>query len=362
MTYMGTTKAEMSSSLLEPGYETVDVADRIIAFIAPAFRGAVVTGNTTVIGGNDSLMVVDSGHFPSLTKRIITQIRHRFQQPPKFVVNTHWHPDHWMGNSLFREAFPGMPILSHVSTRKMIQRSMLDYPEQMSKQFPAILRDTKEAVRNGKRKDGTVLTEEDKRYRSQVIIPDVENFLIEIEKMQVEPPNLTFEEGVNVDLGDREVRVLHLGRGNTAGDVVVYVPDSKILVTGDLVVAPTPFASGSYISEWVETLKKLRAFDATSLVPGHGSVMHDWDYVDTVSGMLKSIADQVQNAVERNAAIPGNSPLSLEDVHKIVELETYEKGMVGEDYFLKLAFQRAFAQPAIARAFLEAKFSEERST
>ena len=75
---------------------------------------------------------------------------------------------------------------------------------------------------------------------------------------------MTFEgTTLTLFLGHREIRLLHFGRGNTAGDVAVYVPDAKVVATGDLVVAPTPYAYGAYLGEWSEGLGKLAALDAS---------------------------------------------------------------------------------------------------
>ena len=54
------------------------------------------------------------------------------------------------------------------------------------------------------------------------------------------PPTVTFDKRMVVDLGGRKVEISFLGRGSTGGDAVIYVSDAKILITGDLLVAPTP--------------------------------------------------------------------------------------------------------------------------
>ncbi len=71
-----------------------------------------MTGNSTVIIGKDAVLVVDSGHFPSLTRRQIDDIRRLTDKPVAFVVNTHWHADHNTGNYIYREQFPAVSIIS----------------------------------------------------------------------------------------------------------------------------------------------------------------------------------------------------------------------------------------------------------
>lgn len=75
---------------------------------------------------------------------------------------------------------------------------------------------------------------------------------------------------------------MHLGRANTAGDVVAWIADAKVLVAGDLVVHPFPYATQSFVSEWAAAMRKLEAMPYDALVPGHGPVMRDRQYVSSV--------------------------------------------------------------------------------
>ena len=84
------------------GYEAVKLADGIYAFTSPQSNGAIVTGNSVAIISDEGVLVVDSGHFPSLTARMVDQIKRLTDQPVRFLVNTHWHPDHNSGNGLYR--------------------------------------------------------------------------------------------------------------------------------------------------------------------------------------------------------------------------------------------------------------------
>ena len=110
------------------------------------------------------------------------------------------------------------------------------------------------------------------------------------------------------------MQILHLGRGNTGGDTVVYVPDAQVVAAGDMVVYPAPYAFGSRLGEWVETLRKLQALGATRLVPGHGPVLRDGAYVSAVIDLLEETRRQVQAAVKDG--------LSLDDTRKRVDLRS----------------------------------------
>jgi len=208
----------------------------------------------------------------------------------------------------------------------------------------------KDMLQSGKHTDGTPLTEEDKQS-FPVFISDIESLVPEWRQTKFIGPTMGFEQAVNISLGNREVKVMWLGRGDTGGDAVIYVPDSKVVMTGDLVVSPTPYSFGSYLSEWIQTLNKLMALDATTIVPGHGLVQHDWGYVKTLVSMLESVTSQVRAAVKQK--------LSLEDTRKKVDLESYRRLLCGDSIWRNGAFRIAFAEPAVERAYQEAKFASE---
>lgn len=83
-------------------------------------------------------------------------------------------------------------------------------------------------------------------------------------------PTLTFDRELTVDIGNCRVEVKHLGRGNTVGDALVYLPREKILVTGDLLVRPVPYAFDGYPAEWIRTLESMGGSMRRRSFPGMG--------------------------------------------------------------------------------------------
>jgi cyclase len=328
-------------------YEEVKVAEGVYAFIADEPKSEIVSGNSVAVIGDDGVLVVDSGHFPSLTRKMIADIRQVTDKPVRFLINTHWHPDHLMGNYVYREAFPGVVIISTPSTREQANKQVPTiYMKEMMAQIPAHSEKLQQRLQTGKKKDGSPLTAWDK-WRYQDLLDDCQFFLPELQQAKYEPPSETYDHSVTVYLGKRQVDVMFLGRGNTGGDTVIYVPDAKVLMTGDLVVNPTPYSYGSFLTEWVETLKKLEAIDATTIVPGHGPVEHDKEYIKLVRSLLESTTSQVQQAVQAG--------LSLEDTRNKVDLESFRKQFAGDNVRWNADFQEGFVVPAVGRAYREAK-------
>ena len=71
--------------------------------------------------------------------------------------------------------------------------------------------------------------------------------------------------------GGREIRILFLGRGHTAGDVVVYLPKERIVATGDLLVNGTSYMGDAFVTEWIQTIETLKQLDFETVLPGHGA-------------------------------------------------------------------------------------------
>jgi cyclase len=147
--------------------------------------------------------------------------------------------------------------------------------------------------------------------------------------------------------GQREIELLYLGRGNTRGDLVVYLPNEEVLMTGDLLVSPIPCSFGSYLGDRVQTLKRLREIDAEIIIPGHGQPQRNKDYPDFATSLLESVVNQTKDAVKRG--------LSLEEARKTVDLESFRRRIAGDDLIQNLAFTSFFVTPAVERAYKEAR-------
>ena len=276
-------------------YERVKVADGVHAFIEP-FGHAIVSGNIVAIVGEDAVAIVDSGHHPRLTRRIAAEIRALTPKPVRYLVNTHWHNDHVSGNSVFAEAFPGITIVTHAFTAATLETAIRAFQGPTCAPFlTSQSKPLRETLASGKAPGGAPLTEA-RRQRLQQFADEADAGIVECGEFRFRGADVTFEDRITLKLGKRDVEVLHLGRGNTAGDVVAWIPDAKVVASGDLVVHPFPYATQSFISEWAAVMRKLEAMPFEALVPGHGPVMRDRKYLADVREVLEAVMAQARAA------------------------------------------------------------------
>jgi cyclase len=253
-----------------------------------------VSGNTTVIIGDREVFVVDSCYLPSAAREDIAQIRRWTDKPVGYLLNTHFHNDHNNGNKAYLDAFPSLAIVAQEETKQDMDLIQPGNIEREPKQLGAAVA----AFRQGKDQQGQPLSEDDKK-QVQAMLPGLEAELVEFKTLVYQSPTLTFTDKLDINLGNREVQVKHLGRGNTPGDAIVYLPKEKILVAGDLLVHPIPYTFDGYPAEWAQTLQRMAQLDAGIIVPGHGAVQHDKAFLYLTADLMNSAVEQVRARIRQ---------------------------------------------------------------
>ncbi len=300
------------------------LTDGVYAIEHPGHRhDGLFSGNTTVIIGTRQVLVVDSAFLPSVTREDIAQIGQWTEKPVTFLLNTHFHNDHNLGNEQYMLAFPAITIISHTETKKsmdMFGPGSAGREERVNNRFQKMLDENKGP-------DGQALQPDDKAYLQEVM-PDRLRLYDEIKKVKFQSATMTFDHDFSIDLGNREVQIKFLGKGNTAGDAIAFLPKEKIVVVGDLVDYPIPMANDGYPSEWIQTLQNLGQLDLETIVPGHGPVLHDKTPIFLYRDLLQSAVDQL------NAKLIKTGPAmsrTLEEVSGSIDLTPFRQRFIGNN-------------------------------
>jgi glyoxylase-like metal-dependent hydrolase (beta-lactamase superfamily II) len=202
--------------------------------------------NVCLVRGSTGLLVVDTQASERAARSIVEEVRALGIGDVTAIVNTHEHFDHTFGNGAFRAAYGEVPIHAH----ELAAERTAYAGERIKERFEV---------------------DWDDPHREEVLATEIV------------PADQTFSSVRVLDLGDRQVELAHPGRGHTAGDAILRVPDADVVLAGDLVEESAPPAYGldCHPLEWAGTLDvvlNLMAGD-TVVVPGHGALV-DRDFVE----------------------------------------------------------------------------------
>ncbi len=157
-------------------------------------------------------------------------------------------------------------------------------------------------------------------------------------------PTMLVEDEQIFERGERKIVVQWIGRANTDGDLIVWLPEEKILVTGDILVAPIPYAFDAPMLDWPETLERLAGFDTKQIVPGHGAPQEDAKYALQVSSLIRDTVEEVRTAAKNGAA--------YEDLREAVDLTAHKAVFAGDNPWAVNAWNSYYLTPGLTSAWV----------
>ncbi len=319
--------------------EWQELAKGVWVGIRPDSTRTPVLGNTTLVVSSEGVVVFDGGGAPLASERVLQKVRSLGDAPVTHIVVSHWHGDHDFGIFRILEAFPGAQVISHPYTRAKLGKNtqddsfLTDYIPKIRERIAAKAYSTGEPMREA----------DIARYQ------DVLDHAVLIDQQQKTSkltwPGLTFTQDLTIWSGKREIRLMHLGNANTAGDVIMYLPVEKIIASGDMVVSPTPYGFGSYPRAWAGTLRQLKQLEHVALIPGHGEVQGDDLYLDLLIEAMDTVATQMAALVTQG--------LDAETAAARLDFSAVQQRFTGGDVFLDRLFDIWFKTPIAMAAWKE---------
>lgn len=322
-----------------PGYTWLDLGDGIYLHSQSDPLSGPVDGNSVVVIGDAGVMVIDTHINPAVARAVIAKIRSLTDVPVTHIVNTHWHDDHTNGNHEYRKAFPELKIVSHQLTLKSLREEWEPMEEERREAYATVDISALLAVAADLEPEDPV-----RAISYRVYAGYVEALRPELAAMTLEYPDTVFSESQTVGLGGRDVELRFLGRGNTDGDIIAWLPHERLVITGDILVAPVPFAFDSPLTDWVETLDAIEALDAATIIPGHGPVQDDVSYLRSVRSLLADTLAKVRDAREA-----GVDYAALEDA---VDLAETAARFTNGDAQHEFAWQSYYLDPGLKSAWV----------
>lgn len=243
-----------------PDPELIEVTAGVYAYLQP--DGGWMINNTGVITGQDgSYLLVDTTSTEARNRGLLAAVDTISTEPPTALINTHHHGDHTYGNWLMPKR---TPIIGHVTCREDVIAAGLIAAQALTG-------------------------------------PDYGH-------IEIRPPNITFTDTMTLHLGERRVELIHVGPAHTRSDVVVLLPDERVLYSGDIVFAGgQPFLAEGSLEGYPKGIAVIRELAPEILVPGHGPVVRGDDIPALLDDLVEYAAFVADTAREAHAA--GLTPL-----------------------------------------------------
>ena len=266
-----------------PAHRFQRIADGVYAAMATGTVNTV--SNSAVIVNDDDVVVVDSHATPAAARALIEDIKTLTPKPVRFVIDTHYHWDHAHGNQAFG---PDVQIIGHDFVRQMLQTDVLN-----SRSYRSFIDPVPAQLQNLRNQ---VAAEADPARKAtlQQRLSVQEAYAEALKEIRPTPPTLTYGSQMTLVRGSREIRLLFLGRGHTAGDTVVYLPKERVIATGDLIVGSFPFMymGDGFVNEWPETVEKVLQLDFETVIPGHGDPFTDRNMIRGLQAYWRDLWSQ----------------------------------------------------------------------
>lgn len=282
-----------------PPFRFVTVVPGVYATVEPRANALspFVHGNSMFVVNDSDVFAFDANRTPSAARKTIAQLRAVTSKPVRHLMISHFHGDHLLGTQAFAEEYPGLRIIATDSTRDDMIATFGPTARKRDAAYYAATNTRYDSMAAaGVNLAGRMLTPARKAQWAMTREAFRNYYSVEAPGIRIVMPDTTFSEALTIRSGTREFRLLSFGRGDTRSDGVLWLPRERVVATGDLLVDPVPYSGGQWPSEWLRSLRAIRALNPRHIVPGHGEVQHDTRYLDLVIAVTDSAIRSVKRA------------------------------------------------------------------
>ncbi len=261
-----------------PAFEFEEVVPGV--YHARGTGGLAVGSHGAVIVNDDDVLLVESHISPAAAQAVVDEIEAFTDKPVRYVVNTHYHFDHAHGNQIYPS---DVHVIGHEVTREMLENG-----GSMGRSYELFVGGLPDQVAA---LEEQVAASEDDSERSELEarLAYMRNYLAGQQDLVPAGPNTTLSERMTLFRGEREIRLLFFGRGHTGGDVVVHLPNERVIVTGDLLVPGLPYMGDGFLDEWDDTLEHLKSLDFDWVLPGHGNPFQETERITYLQEYMRDL-------------------------------------------------------------------------
>ncbi len=271
--FIGSVSVHAAAAVDDYPMKAEQVAEGVYAIISPAkdFPNEENLGwnsNAAFVITGDGLLVFDTGSSETIGKALIKTIRTVSDAPIKWVINSHSHGDHWLGNGAFEAEKPAEMIASDVAI-DLMKKNGFDWVDRFSN------------MTGGATGSFTPV-----------------------------PATDVVTQAMERDFGGLKVQILFSGNSHSPGDIVFWLPEKKVLLTGDTMYTKRPPATfDADIKQWIAFLDEMVQLQPKVVIPGHGpvsgaeSISNLRDYFDTMWSLVAEGYDEGKMDYEIAASV-----------------------------------------------------------
>jgi glyoxylase-like metal-dependent hydrolase (beta-lactamase superfamily II) len=265
-------------------------SERLVKITETIYVGMPTSGadsNGWIFINDADVLVVDNHWTPTRARTLLADIKSITPKPVRYVIDTHYHSDHSMGN----QVFPDAQLVGHDYTRRMMLTDILaqethryftvETPARTIDSLTAQVAAERDPARKDQLEGQLAIQEMTRRTHDE-----------EIKEAKPTPPFVTFKDEMTIFRGTREFRLIFLGRAHTGGDIVVYLPGERFVATGDMFGNGVGYMGDAFVNEWPDTLAKLQQLDFDHVLPGHGPAFDGKDRIAPLQAYFRDLWTQ----------------------------------------------------------------------
>lgn len=254
--------------------------------------------NALIIERDHDVVIVDSHITPAAGRALLDSIRVVTSKPVTTLINSHFHYDHSNGTP----AFGDIEIIGHeITYEKLTSDPENEHTYQSSlRRFDNTVNRLQTELNNA--------TNAEERQELQQQLAYWQRHVEAQEEIVFTPPTQTLRDKMTLYRGGREIQLHFFGRAHTGGDLAIYLPEEKIVFTGDMMLGGISYMGDGYVTEWADTLRGLLSLDIELILPGHGPgfseverISHVADYYSDLTREIRRLRSEGYSAEEAAA-------------------------------------------------------------
>lgn len=271
--------------------EVINTDSHRLEEVAEGVYFAIGTGdiytmsNALIIERDEDVVIVDSHITPAAGRALLDSIRVVTPKPVTTLINSHFHYDHSNGTPAFG---PDIEIIGHeVTYEKLTGDPENEHTYQSSlRRFDNTINRLETELSNA--------TSAEEREELQQQLSYWRRHVDAQEEIVFTPPTQTLRDKMTLYRGGREIQLHYFGRAHTGGDLAIYLPDEKIVFTGDMMLGGISYMGDGYVAEWADTLQGLKSLDIELVLPGHGPGFTEVERISNVQAYYTDLTEEIR--------------------------------------------------------------------